>query len=121
MIRGFTVLKDPVNFLRFLGWSVAYWGANGISLWVLARGFGLDLPLGAAFAVMGLVAVGITLPNSPGLTGQYQWFAGLGLGLYIAREIVNAHGGYIEARSNLGDGSTFVATLPLLDSSAPSS
>ncbi len=44
---------------------------------------------------------------------------GLGLGLYIAREIVNAHGGHIEARSNLGDGSTFVATLPLLDSSAP--
>jgi uncharacterized protein (TIRG00374 family) len=92
MIRGFTVLKDPVNFLRFLGWSVAYWGANGISLWVLARGFGLDLPLGAAFAVMGLVAVGITLPNSPGLTGQYQWFAGLGLGLYLSSSVMRSGG-----------------------------
>ena len=46
---------------------------------------------------------------------------GLGLGLYIAREIVNAHGGHIEARSNLGAGSTFVVTLPLLDRKARNS
>jgi glycosyltransferase 2 family protein len=92
MIRGFHVLKDARNFLRFLGWSIAYWGANGLSLWVLARGFGLDLPLGAAFAVMGLVAVGITLPNSPGLTGQYQWFAGLGLGLYLSSAVMRSSG-----------------------------
>jgi hypothetical protein len=32
---------------------------------------------------MGLVAVGITLPNSPGLVGQFQWFTLLGLSLYI--------------------------------------
>jgi hypothetical protein len=32
---------------------------------------------------MGLVAVGITLPNSPGLVGQYQYFTQLGLSLYL--------------------------------------
>ena len=36
-----------------------------------------------AFATMGLVAVGITLPNSPGLVGQFQWFTLLGLSLYL--------------------------------------
>jgi uncharacterized protein (TIRG00374 family) len=92
MIRGFLVLKDARNFLRFLAWSVLYWGTNGLSLWVLARGFGLDMPVVAAFAVMGLVAVGITLPNSPGLTGQYQWFAGLGLGLYLAPSVMRSSG-----------------------------
>ena len=92
MIRGFLVLKDARNFLRFLGWSIAYWGTNGLSLWVLGRGFGLHLPMVAAFAVMGLVAVGITLPNSPGLTGQYQWFAGLGLGLYLSRDVMRSSG-----------------------------
>ena len=38
---------------------------------------------------------------------------GLGLGLYVAREIVTAHGGEIEAASNLGDGTVLTVRLPL--------
>jgi signal transduction histidine kinase len=37
---------------------------------------------------------------------------GVGLGLYIARRIVEAHGGTIRAESALGKGSTFRFTLP---------
>jgi two-component system, OmpR family, sensor kinase len=37
---------------------------------------------------------------------------GVGLGLSIARQIAEAHGGTIEARSKLGVGSTFVLLLP---------
>ncbi|HSO36758.1 MAG TPA: sensor histidine kinase, partial [Labilithrix sp.] len=37
---------------------------------------------------------------------------GLGLGLYIARLIVEAHGGRIDVVSQLGSGSTFRVTLP---------
>lgn len=36
----------------------------------------------------------------------------LGLGLYIAREIVQAHGGSIEARSTQAEGTTFSVALP---------
>lgn len=39
-------------------------------------------------------------------------YAGLGVGLYITREIVEAHGGAIHARSEPGVGSTFVVDLP---------
>jgi two-component system CheB/CheR fusion protein len=39
--------------------------------------------------------------------------AGLGLGLYLAREIVTAHGGTIEAESHLGEGTTIIVRLPL--------
>jgi signal transduction histidine kinase len=37
---------------------------------------------------------------------------GSGLGLYITRAIVRAHGGTIEARSEAGRGTTFTACLP---------
>ncbi len=41
-----------------------------------------------------------------------QHFGGLGLGLYVARQIVEAHGGSIELTSSAGAGSTFTVRLP---------
>ena len=37
---------------------------------------------------------------------------GLGLGLYISKEIVAAHGGTIEVRSSAEEGTTFIVHLP---------
>src|SRR5215475_573689 len=44
--------------------------------------------------------------------------AGFGLGLSIVKWIVDSHGGRIEAKSELGKGTTFIVRLPLLGSSA---
>jgi len=87
MISGFSVLKDRRNLVIFCAWSIGYWIANALSLHVLALGFGLGLPLTGAFAVTGLVAVGITLPNSPGLIGQYHLFVKYGLWVYLGLEV----------------------------------
>jgi PAS domain S-box-containing protein len=38
--------------------------------------------------------------------------AGLGLGLYISREIVRAHGGELDVKSSSAEGTTFQVTLP---------
>jgi len=83
MVRGFEVMRDARNLTLFVLWSLVYWVCNGLGVYVLARAFGLPLSVIGAFATMGLVAVGIMLPNSPGLMGQFQWFTLLGLSLYL--------------------------------------
>jgi PAS domain S-box-containing protein len=40
-------------------------------------------------------------------------YGGLGLGLYITRQLVEAHGGNIQVQSELGEGSTFTVAFPL--------
>ncbi|HRC77868.1 MAG TPA: ATP-binding protein, partial [Kouleothrix sp.] len=39
--------------------------------------------------------------------------SGMGIGLYVVREIVHMHGGTVHASSTEGQGSTFVVTLPI--------
>jgi signal transduction histidine kinase len=70
-----------------------------------------------------LVSIEDTGPGIPQeeLPKVFDWFArvpgtkkkGSGLGLSIARGIVEAHGGRIWAESQLGKGSSFFFTLPL--------
>jgi signal transduction histidine kinase len=41
-------------------------------------------------------------------------YGGLGLGLWVARQAIAAHGGHIRCESRLGAGSTFTVDLPRL-------
>jgi two-component system CheB/CheR fusion protein len=50
--------------------------------------------------------------------GSPKGSTGLGLGLFVAREIVAAHGGTITVTSQLGSGSTFTVRLPAMSAAA---
>jgi len=62
--------------------------------------------------------VGIAPDDQERIFGRYEravaagGVLGLGLGLFIARQIVQAHGGAIRLASALGSGSTFTVELP---------
>jgi signal transduction histidine kinase len=49
---------------------------------------------------------------------EEQQISGLGVGLYVVKELVTLHDGTIDVMSEEGYGSTFVITLPLLDDRA---
>jgi PAS domain S-box-containing protein len=50
---------------------------------------------------------------------EQQTFPGTGLGLYIAKALVEAQGGNIRVRSKAGTGSTFAYTLPVAEPAEP--
>jgi uncharacterized protein (TIRG00374 family) len=92
LISGFHSLADKRNFGIFLFQSVLYWGSNGLGMWLLARQMGLPISLGAAFATMSFTGVILSLPNSPGLVGQFHAGIKLGLLAYLPAAVVNSRG-----------------------------
>lgn len=64
--------------------------------------------------------IGISVEDQARIFGRFERavsprnFGGLGLGLWIARQIVEAHGGTIEVWSVQGQGSEFTVRLPLV-------
>lgn len=73
---------------------------------------------GAARIVVADSGVGIEAAEAERIFGRFeraapaQHYPGLGLGLYVAREIVEAHGGSIHARGEPGKGAVFTVELP---------
>lgn len=66
---------------------------------------------------------GIAAPELPHVFDRHwtggETAAGTGLGLFIARSIVEAHGGRIWAESAIGAGTAFHFTLPLVPAASP--
>jgi PAS domain S-box-containing protein len=67
--------------------------------------------------------IGIPADSIPQLFSRFyrarnvdpQHISGMGIGLYVVKEIVGLHGGTVSVTSEEGKGSTFMITLPLAD------
>ena len=93
LIQGFRALGNPRDMLPFLLQTALYWGANGLGMWVLARLMNLPIPLSGAFAAMAFTGVLITLPNAPGLVGQFHAGVLLALAAYLPESVLHSAGG----------------------------
>lgn len=92
LLGGFAALSQAGCLARFLGISFVYWVFNGLGFYVLAHAFHLDLGLIGAFAICGMVAIGIILPAGPGLVGNFHEFGRLGLQLSLPAAVIAGPG-----------------------------
>jgi len=79
--------------LPFLLQTALYWGCNGLGMWLLAHLMNLPIPIHAAFAAMAFTGVLISLPNAPGLVGQFHAGILLALAAYLPESILTSTGG----------------------------
>ncbi len=76
----------------FLLATTAYWLGNAATLWLLAWGTGFEtMTMAQACVVVGVVALGILVPNAPGFIGAYQLSVYVGLLTYFPEpQVVSA-------------------------------
>ena len=89
-LNGLRSLKDSGSLWTFLALTVAYWTVNALGIWLLAYGFGLDIPPLAGFGLLAVLVVGIMTPAAPGFVGTFQFFLTEGLRLYLPAAALGA-------------------------------
>jgi hypothetical protein len=93
MAEGLGFLAEPKNALPFLLSTLVYWVLNAATWWLLARGCGLgEIGFWGATATMGVVALGILVPATPGFFGAFQFATFAGLAMYIDPAVVMGAG-----------------------------
>jgi signal transduction histidine kinase len=90
-------------------------GAHGEELLLMVRDNGCGIPEDRLpYIFERFYQGGENTEEDPSATPEQAYKAGLGLGLFISREIVARHGGHLWAESQLGQGSTFSVALPII-------
>ena len=81
-LHGLTMFRNPRHFAWFVTLSTMYWLSNGFGLYILARGFHINIPIVAGFAMMSTVVIGMMIPNSPANIGSFWVFLVMPLTAY---------------------------------------
>ncbi len=81
----------------FVLMTAAYWFLNAAGTWLLAWGMGFDsISYAQACVNMGVLALGILIPNVPGFFGQFQIAIYAGFALYFPpAEVVGPGAAYV--------------------------
>ena len=102
------LLSNAVKYGAGKPIEVAY-GASGDRAFVAVRDQGIGIAPGDQRQIFERFERAVSSRN----------YGGLGLGLYIVRRIVEAHGGTIRVESSPGEGAAFVVDLPLRSAPPP--
>ena len=85
-IGGLRLVPDRRKVALFFALTALYWAINGLGMRLLARGFGLEMDVPAAFTVLGILVIGVMIPAGPGMLGTFQGAVILGMELFFPGE-----------------------------------
>lgn len=80
--EGLRGIRTPRHAVPIVAWSVANWMLWALSMWAALHATRLPLPFIAAWTVLAFVALGVSLPSSPGFAGVVQAAVVLALALF---------------------------------------
>jgi uncharacterized protein (TIRG00374 family) len=72
-LSGFDVLGSLKTNLVLWAWSMAVWVTSGLFMLVVMYAFHIEAPPAAAFLLLCVTSLGMTVPSSPGYIGVYHW------------------------------------------------
>lgn len=79
---GLAVIRKPTHFIATLLWALVHWLVNALAFWFGFRAVGITAPFTAALFVQGIIAVGVSVPSSPGFFGVWEAMAKISLAIY---------------------------------------
>lgn len=80
--EGLSGIRDSRHLLPILVWSAGIWLLLAAAVWTAFRAAHLELPWGAAWAVLAFLGLGVSLPSSPGFAGVVQAVVIIALALF---------------------------------------
>jgi uncharacterized protein (TIRG00374 family) len=90
---GFRFLRDLSTLPAFLLLTATYWGLSIVGLWLFVGATGVPMPtLAQASVILGVIALGLVVPNAPGLFGTFQISAYSAMVLFYPLEVVTSAG-----------------------------
>ena len=69
---GLASVKSPTRLALIAVVSLLQWTLNGAMMYLSLQSFGVDVPIAAAMVLLGVVALGVAVPASPGFFGVIQ-------------------------------------------------
>lgn len=74
-LDGLGCFRSRGAVAAYLGYTIAYWTLNGLSMWILLRMMGIDVSVLAAYFCLSFLVIGVMIPAPPGNIGNFHAFA----------------------------------------------
>ncbi len=72
-LSGLNTLPSWRDLLVYELYTVAYWGLNGFSMYLLMRHMGVEVDVLGGFLVLGCLVIGVMIPAPPGNVGNFEY------------------------------------------------